>query len=171
MTRQDAISILITFVVGLFAGAYLYLAGFATTFEPPEATSENIYKEFVITGEGYGECEERNNCLSFQLLQNGAYRAILDVSFGESIVKEGSVPRALRLELNNVLTTGVLVEQSITRNVPECRYGDDSTNYRFKITRDEVDYELDSCFSVIDYESKAWLALVKLWNHFSGVEF
>jgi len=171
MTKQDALSILITLVVGFFAGAYLYVAGFATTFEPPEATSENTYKEFVITGEGYGECEERNNCLSFQLLENGSYRAILNVTFGNNKVKEGVIPRAIKQELYRALTPAVLAKESQTLNVPSCRYPENETNYRFRVTRDEVNYVVDTCLSTIDYEGSAWKALAKLWNHFATVEF
>ena len=49
MVHQDKISILITFAVGLAAGMYLYLTGFATTFKLPEVTTENVYTEFVVT--------------------------------------------------------------------------------------------------------------------------
>ena len=73
MTSQDRISIIVTFVFGLLAGSYIYVTGFATTFSPPEAAPEDIYSGLLITGEGYGECEQNNTCFSFQLLENGDY--------------------------------------------------------------------------------------------------
>lgn len=172
MTHQDKISILITFVVGLFAGAYLYVTGFATTFEPPEASSENIYTQFVITGESYGACQEDHSCLSFQVLENGAYRALLQTKDGGTpLAKEGTIPWSLKRELASTLTAAVLTNESKVRPFPLCKYGEIGTNYRFRITRDQVSYTLDTCTSFMDYEGAAWLTLAKLWNHFGNVKW
>jgi hypothetical protein len=172
MTHQDKISIILTFIVGLFAGAYLYVTGFATTFEPPEASSENIYTQFVITGESYGVCETENTCLSFQVLENGAYRALLETRDAKTpLTKEGSIPWSLKRDLADTLTKEVLVLESRFRPLPECKYGAEADNYRFYITRDQVSYTIDTCNSFVDYEGVAWLTLAKLWNHFGSVKW
>jgi len=172
MTHQDKISILITFIVGLLAGAYLYVTGFATTFEPPEASPENIYTQFVITGESYGACQVDHTCLSFQVLENGAYRALLETKDASApLAKEGAIPWSLKRDLADTLTTAVLVRESRMRPLPLCKYGESGTNYRFHVTRDQVSYTLDTCTSMMDYEGVAWLTLAKLWNHFGSVEW
>jgi len=171
MVHQDKISILITFLVGFMAGMYLYLTGFATTFKLPEVTTENVYKEFVITAEAYGACRADNNCLTFQVLENGTYRALFDdPRGGETIVKEGRIPRSVRKELMSALSTEQLLSDTRTWAVPDCRYGADGTNYKFRVTRDEVNYEMDTCLSVINYEGPGWLSLAKLWNYFAALE-
>lgn len=172
MTHQDKISILLTFVVGLFAGSYLYVTGFATTFEPPEASSENIYTQFVITGESYGVCDTTNTCLSFQVLENGAYRALLETTDSNTpLTKEGTIPWSLKRDLAETLTAEVLARESRVRPFPVCKYGEDADNYRFQVTKDQVSYTLDTCTSMMDFEGEAWLTLAKLWNHFGSVKW
>ncbi len=169
LSKQDKLSILITFTVGLFAGVYLYVAGFATTFNLPEVSTGDIYTEFVLIGEGYGACELDNTCLSFQLLENGSYRALYDAADGTTVVKEAVIPRALRRELTNALTANALTVESDLIARP-CRFGDDGTNYRFEITKEGTEYSLDTCRTALDYEGVVWKALAKLWNHLATVE-
>ena len=170
MMQQDIISIFITFVLGFFAGGYLYLTGFAPSFNLPEATSGETYDEFVITGDSYGECESNNSCLSFQLLENGSYRALFDnPAGGDQIIKEDSIPRALKVELKRVLNTEALAKQSEVLSNMDCQFGEEGTNYRFEITRDKVLYTLDTCQTTIDYNASAWLSLLKLWTHFANL--
>lgn len=171
MVHQDKISILITFVFGLFAGGYLYLTGFATTFELPETTTDNVYKEFVITGESFGVCKEQGNCSSFQVLENGAYRNIVEASNQiQPILREGSIPRALRSELMANLTQASLETNSKLKATEECRYGGDTPNFNFKVSLNEVNYTLNTCTSDIDFESPAWKSLAKLWNYFANLK-
>ncbi len=161
MTGQDWISISFTFVVGFFAGIYLYLTGFATTFEPPTVSENNIYEGFVITAESYGVCQEFDDCLSFQVLENGMYRAILQDG-EEQYVNEDKIPLSLRTALKNNLNAVSLTRESESRS-GGCYYEDD--NYRFNITRDGVSYTLDTCNTSINYEGEAWESLSSLWNY------
>lgn len=166
MTRQDILSILITLTVGLLAGAYLYVAGFATTFKLPELNTKEAYSKLVIVGKNYGSCEENLSCLSFQVLEDGTYRAIFDNPAGEQIIKEGTISNSLQSELNKVLTTTTLVGESMMMSDPKCHFSYDTGNYRFKVTRDDSDYSLDTCINDINYTGKTWIVLVKLWNFF-----
>lgn len=171
MTSQDKISIVVTFIFGILAGSYIYVTGFATTFSPPEAAPEDIYSGLLITGEGYGECEQNNTCFSFQLLENGDYRALFDdAGDGHSAAKEGSIPRTLRNELRSSLIVESLVNDSKTRNTLDCEYGYKDTNYKFRVTLNQQDYFLDTCQTTIDYEGSAWASLAKLWNYFATLE-
>ncbi len=166
MKNQDVISIIITFAIGVFAGGYLYLVGFATTFNLPEASTEAIYTKLVIVGESYGECEEDNRCLSFQVLEDGTYRALFDnLDGGEKLVREGTVSSSLMRELKSTLITSTLQAESKILNTPNCYYGSDSTNFRFKVTLDANEYPLDTCLSNINFEGKAWIVLSELWSY------
>lgn len=165
MTAQDKITILFTLVVGFFAGVYLYLTGFATTFEPPEVSTDNIYEGFVITAESYGVCSEFEDCLSFQVLENGMFRAILEDGDNE-LTKEARIPLSLRRELKNALTAPVLLRES-EKIEEDCRYEDD--NYRFSITRDGRSYVLDTCHTDINYDGEAWQSLGSLWNYMANL--
>ena len=171
MTSQDKISIGITFLFGLFVGSYLYVTGFAITFNIPETALEDVYSGLLITGEGYGECEQSNTCLTFQVLENGDYRALFAANGdNDPIVKEGSISRALRNSLGSSLTAESLTLNSKIRSTPDCKYGLNDTNYRFRITLDKQEYLLDTCQTKIDYNGSAWTSLTKLWNYFATLE-
>jgi hypothetical protein len=167
ISRQEKMSFLATFLMGLFAGGYLYLTGFATTFEPPEANDENIYTEFVITATTYGQCEADGNCLSFQVLENGTFRAILEYE-GQKLNKEERIPFSIRTDLRDELTGTVLALDSEIGG-EGCRY--EGSNYRFSVTRDGARYDIDTCETLINYEGKGWPALSKLWNHVSTLDW
>jgi hypothetical protein len=168
MPHQDKVSILITFAIGLVAGGYVYLTGFATTFVPPEATTEEKYEGLIINGESYGECEANNSCLSFQLLGNGTYRAIYtNPETNRKISKDGGISRSLRNELKEVMRPDNLQAQSRLLQVTDCKYGENSTNYKFKVTLNSSEYNLDTCKTNVNYNGQIWLTLVKVWNYFA----
>ncbi len=171
MTHQDKISILITLTIGIFAGAYLYVAGFATTFKLPEISTENIYGDLVLVVESYGQCKEDRNCLSFQLLDDGSYRALFDnPTGGDKIVKEGSIKGGLRKELDKNFTQEALELNSKELTVSGCHFGATSTNYRIRASLKGMDYVMDSCSSTIDYSGTTWQSFVKLWNFFTETD-
>lgn len=168
MPHQDKVSILITFAIGLVAGGYVYLTGFATTFVPPDTTTEDKYGGLIINGESYGECEAENSCLSFQLLGNGTYRAIyINPETNKQISKDGGISRSLRNELKAAMLPAGLLAQSQLMLAPVCKYGEEGTNYKFKVTLNSVEYNLDTCKTSIDYNAQVWLTLVKVWNYFA----
>jgi hypothetical protein len=133
MFHAQKVGILITFFMGVVSGAYLYLTGFATTFKLPEVTTDNIYKEFVITVESYGKCTDSKTCLSFQVLENGSFRAIFDSPIlSKREVKEGRIPLAIRRSIKENLTPTNLQLNTVPLGTPECRYEGD--NYRFRVS-------------------------------------
>jgi len=171
MSKQEISSIIITFLMGLVAGAYLFIYGFSTTFKLPEVTTDDAYTQFVVTGEGYGACDVLDQCLSFQVLENGKYRAILENGDNEPLIKEGSIPRKVNQQLKKNLTAGILNQQSQPLPTSNCRYGPEANNYRYQVSVDLVNYTLDTCQNQIDYNGQAWLSLVGLWNYFTTVKF
>lgn len=159
MTGQDKISILVTFVIGGFVGAYVYVAGFAPTYRLPEAVTQDRYTDLVIVADSYGACAETESCLSFQLLQDGSYRALYGVP---ATSYEGTIPRAQRRQLGEIVATSTLAEVGAD-NLVECYFGDDDTNLRFIITVAGENFLIDSCISDLDYEGALWQSLYKLF--------
>jgi hypothetical protein len=162
MTFQDRISVIVTFVVGLALGFYVYAAGFAPTYSLPEAVLQEEYGDLVIVADAYGACAEDNSCLSFQLLQDGTYRALLGPGGGRSF--EGSISRSLRSTLQTTLASSTLATLALPLAIPTCQYGEAATNFSFLITRDGRNYTLDTCLSAIDYEGPSWQALRELFG-------
>lgn len=161
MTGQDKISILITFTVGVLLGAYVYVAGFMPTYGLPDAVLQDEYSDLVIIADAYGSCAAEASCLSFQLLQDGSYRALVGTD-KETQTYTGSIPRRLRLELAEVLSTSTL-STSISQSRQECYFGDEATNLRFIVTVHGSNYQIDSCTSDIDYSGAVWSSLYELF--------
>jgi len=168
MSTQERLSLALTFMIGLIVGAYLYTTGFATTFKLPEANDAGVYKGFVINGESFGDCQVEESCVSFQILENGSYRAIFDTdSQGQKdSVKKGRLPRQLRLDLQRNLTAPELAVISQPQATPECQYV--GTNFSFKVSLDEVEYKINTCVSDIDYEGAAWASLTAALNYIAS---
>ncbi len=163
ITKQDRLSILITFTIGLVAGFYFYLTGYSFKFSG--ISKEDTYSDFSIVGEAYGNCQ-REGCLSFQLLSDGSYRVLVKKTNVGTVSKEGIIPRSLRTELTRNVDTKILKQQSQKGLATNCASSDGGVDYKFKITRAGEDYELDTCKTRVAYDSGAWGSLAKLWNHF-----
>jgi len=169
MTRQDGMSLLITFVIGLVAGGYFYVTGFS--FKTFGITTQDTYEDFAIVGESYGNCDSEGGCSSFQLLADGSFRLLHNSQdVGNELVKEGNITRSLRKELERNLTIPVLEEQSEKVRASNCASDAQAVDYSFNVTLDGKDYLLDTCKTAVIYESKAWTSLAKLWNYFETLE-
>jgi hypothetical protein len=169
MNRQDGLSILITFVIGVVVGGYFYLTGFSLkTFS---TTTQDTYKDFAIVGESYGDCGSVNGCASFQLLGDRSYRVLHNSQdIGNELIREGDISNSLRKELQKNLVVSVLEQQSEETSASNCASGNDGIDYSFRVTLDGENYLLDTCKTAVEYDSKAWLSLAKLWNYFIALK-
>lgn len=147
----------------------MYLNGFAPTYKLPTVEKEEVYKNFVLTGDSYGACVELKACLSFQVLSDGSFRAIYD-STGEKYAIEGKITRILHKEIAKVFTKELLTTQSVKNNELGCRYGKDDTNWRFTVNYNDEVYTLNTCGSNIDYEGPTWDYLKKMVNFINTYE-
>lgn len=166
MTFQDKVSIIITFVFGAIVGSYLYFAGYATTFTLPEADTNEIYADLVITADSYGKCEETNTCFAFQIIGDGSYRAIFDAT-GQKIVKEASISSVLNRQLKATLIPAELTLDSTLLVEPFCTEVINDTYFRYNISVDSTTYTLDTCTTDIRYDGPVWTVLKKAWIELS----
>jgi hypothetical protein len=163
MTHQDKISIIITFVCGFFVGAYLYISGFAPTYMLPDAVSEDTYGGLVIVADSYGECAESEGCLSFQLLNDREFSAKIG-RLSNAYSYDGEISKKLYYALLTELSTSSLSQVAQSPDSLVCRYGEVGTNFRFLITLSGENYTVDTCRSLLDYESPLWLTLSELFG-------
>lgn len=166
MNRQEATSILITFVVGFVAGGYFYMNGHS--FKMSDTANQDAYSGLIIEGNSYGNCESTDGCLSFQLLSDGSYVVLLDDEPRKA--KDGFIPASLANELKNQLTQTELNAQSQKQIFSNCVSEQDGVDYTFRVTLEEEEYVIDTCRTSVKYNSFAWLALAKLWNHFQTLK-
>lgn len=153
-----------TFFVGVTAGAYIFLVGFASTVATLEVPDQEKIEELVIESDVYGGCREA--CPSFQVLGDGSYRYLYSVSYDEpQVIQSGSIPFSLRRELLKNLTTQALTTQSQSITPAICSSYSDGIDVRYTITRDGSKYILDTCGTRVDTNSPLWISVKKIWDY------
>lgn len=167
MKKQDILSILITFVVGFFAGGYLYVSSFAPLASKVAVPSAERVSEFTIVSEVYGGC--RDKCPSFQVVDNGNYRYLHTVRVGEDqVLERGTLPLTYRRNLKARLTERELQLQSQETSPAFCNSFTDGLDVRYEITLDGTEYVLDTCGTNVDSASSMWVTLDSVWEYLEG---
>ena len=168
MKKQDALSIIITFLVGVVAGVYMYLgnaAGWLAELATPDATE--VATAFVIVGDVYGGC--RTACPSFQVSHDGSYRYLYTPAAGaEQVLREGTLPRQLQRQLTDSLTPAALAAQSQAIQPAVCNSYTDGIDVVYDISYAGEQYTLDSCGTAVVAESVLWVTLGDIWTHFES---
>jgi len=164
MKKSDTLSILITFLVGIVVGVYLYVVGFAPTVATLEVPSQERIEALVIESDVYGGC--RDACPSFQVLGDGSYRYLYSVSFDEpQVIESGTIPFALRRDLRKNLTSEALEAQSQPIAPAVCNSFSDGIDVRYRVTREGKEYVLDTCGTKVNTDSPLWLSIKKIWDY------
>lgn len=167
--KSEKLSIMITFGVGFAGGFYLYLTDFAARIVEFTTPDYGTVSEFTIVGEVYGGC--RSACPSFQLLSDGSYRYLYTPSVGaEQVIRRGTVPLSVQQQLQQSVVVSELREQSKTIRPASCRSFTDGVDVSYDITVEGASYQLDSCGTAVDGDSKLWLALGAVWSYFQAPE-
>jgi hypothetical protein len=170
-SRKDYLVMIMTFVVGIISGFYLYVTAFAPQFDEYVGQTEAMYEDFVLEGSQYGGDRMGGTAPSFQVLENGSYRYLPYTAEGEvAEAREGVLPRALFSEVKQTLTADALEisSQIVTRG--DCFSYVDGRDFNYSVTLDGVEYTLDTCTTALSTGSIMNTALDKLWNYFETVE-
>jgi hypothetical protein len=164
MKKQDILSILMTFFVGVVAGSYLFIVGFAPTIATLAVPSQEKLDALVIESDVYGGC--RDDCPSFQVLGDGSYRYLYTADVSEpQVIVNGKIPGAMRRDLQRTLTVEALTTQSQRTNPTACASFADGIDVRYYVTRNGVEYTLDTCGTNVDTDSPLWLNIKKIWDY------
>lgn len=167
MRKQDLVSILITFVVGLVGGGYLYVSGFAEIASKVAVPTEEELSELSITADLYGGC--KNSCSSFRVLSDGSYKVIRTSEDGEVNTIEGVLPLKLQSKMRNVLLEEELQRQSEPFSPTKCSSYTDGIDAVYEVTVDSNVYVIDSCGTMADGNSDLWIFLNELWAYFTKI--
>lgn len=149
MKRQDIINIVVTFIVGVIVGAYLFVYGFNPQYEQVTNWTEEV-GTFSVAGEAYGGCKRGGICASFQITDRGAYKTFPAVSAGEErIPTEGILPSAVYRDLRNAFTGDSLVvlEEPVTSN--GCASATNGIDYRLRVSLSSEQFVLDTCTTAL----------------------
>lgn len=169
MKKHDVLSILVTFLVGFFAGGYFYLtnfAGFVSAVETPDAEKIAV---FTIVADVYGGC--RSTCPSFQIQNDGTYRYLYTPAAGEDkVMRKGELPPSVMRELRRVVTEAELERQSVPTQPAVCDSYVDGIDVTYEITLDGMVYTLDSCGTAVSGSGELWVGLQSIWDYFETGE-
>ncbi len=167
MEKQDLLTILITFVVGVFAGGYLYLTIFATYVDKIEVPDVEKASEFSIIGDTYGGC--RNQCASFQVLSDASFKYLYTpTTGGEQQILEGTLSRTLQNRVDHALVVSELQRQSVEVVKTDCKSHADGIDVVYEITLKGEKYVIDSCGTAADGDSELWKVLAEIWQSFGS---
>jgi hypothetical protein len=168
MKKSDILSILITFIFGLFAGAYLYLTGFASFESKITIPDVKGVSKFTIVGDVYGGCQD--TCPSFQITDDGSYRYIYTPAVNaEKVLQQGKLSYELYKKLQKVLTENELVRQSRPIKPATCNSYVDGIDVVYEITLNNKVYTINSCGTSADAESELWITLGEVWTYYETI--
>ncbi len=165
MTRQDFISVAITFIMGVFGGSYLYLTSFTYFTDQSGVPDAASFSDFSLVSDIYGSCMDA--CPSFQVVNDGTYRHLYTPSVGaEPILRQGVLPINLQRSLGSVLDKEQLETQSEPREVTVCNSDHDGIDVIYEVTLNKEVYVLDSCGTNIVDDSDLWLTFNSVWDYY-----
>lgn len=167
--NQDLILMVSTFLIGIMAGGYLYIVGFAPQFSDylDDNQTESVYEDFVIDGEMYG-LDTISSTASFQVLKNGSFRYIPAGEIDSANIKEGLVPKSIWADIKNNLTEKNLTTYVIEQEQLNCPTLE-NPGYRYAVTLNSKKYSLDTCKTNFSSNNQSALALENLWNYFRNL--
>ncbi len=168
--RQELLSVLVTFLIGFIAGAYLYLVGYAPQFQASQGVDDAETSELVIVGQMYGGMRV-GLPPSFQVNEDGTYR-YLPFSENPDVpapAVSGELPSDLRRAVVGALSERALTAAA-TEVTPEmCAQMVDGVDYRYLISFGGTEYRLDTCGTDFSHEAGMGPVLMELWTYFDTI--
>ncbi len=166
MKRQQLFVLIFTFIVGLFAGFYVYVTGFAPEHQNVVPRDEKVLgNDFAIRAEQIGGCArmEGSVCPSFELLSNRSYKYIKAHNLHEETPDPltGYLPRAEFESVRRMIENDNLLE--FQKPGSYCGAASDGIDYKYDVIVDGISYELNSCGTQF-YGTALYKEMLKLWE-------
>jgi hypothetical protein len=168
---QDKVILISAFAIGIFAGAYLFLMGYAPVFGSSKVPSQPAMTKFTIESDSYGGSGE-GIPPSFQILSDGTYRYIpqTDAMATSAIagLKQGNIPDSLMKSLRKKLTTTnlTLASRAVTPN--QCASMAGGFDYHYRISVSGAEFTLDTCSTALTPDSDAGIVLQQVWEYLTS---
>ncbi len=169
MEKDDLVSIIITIVIGLVGGAYLYVAHFTKLYGQDDVDTQEEQAQFSLVGEAYGSCSA--NCPAFQVKNDGSYRYRYYTEVNQPpTVREGRLPLSEQRTLRRALDEVLLSKQSELISIGTCNSATGGIDIKYSVVYKTQQYNLDSCSTAVDSEGEIWLAFSAIWQYLQTVE-
>ncbi len=166
--KQDIIVLISSFIIGIIAGSYFFISGFAPTFEEAELPSNNsttATDALVIESEQYGGLRVAGSVPTFRLTNDGVYRYVPLTPAGETVSPATGMIRASTMaDLVASINATVLADSAAPYTPEFCAQMVDGVDYRYTITWKGETYKLDTCGTHFTHESPLGIILLNIWN-------
>jgi len=156
----------LTFVTGVFIGAYIYVSAFKPVYAPEGLSKDEMSaSDFSVIGQAYGGFHTKDYIQpSFRLLADGSYSFVEGGTGANSLdVVEGKLSGSLLNEVRDVIYQGSLESLSQPVNNKSCVSAADGIDYEYKVSLDGESYKLDTCLTNLDYNDELAEVFYKIW--------
>ncbi len=166
MTGSDMMLIVMTFLLGIFSGAYLYVDIFVPKYGNTGVDSKS---EFEIIADQYGGCARDGGCSSFILRKDRSFVYIKGHQTSEEkATKEGKISAKQFKDLKKALNTlnlSMLAEKVKSRT---CASYVDGIDYSYRVLDNNIEYILDTCTTKFGSSDALKGILFDLWSVMEG---
>jgi len=168
MQRKDEMTIVVTFLMGLVAGFYFYLTGFAPQVEKVRqevfTSDETEARSLLIEARQYGGCERRQGCASFLVRGDGSYSYLAGSALAGVTPESGTLSRSLRQQISQHITPQKIALAEVARESDTCDSYVDGIDLAYSITIDNVLYYIDTCTTELVNNPAVETTLLNIWN-------
>lgn len=165
MEVRDWFILIFTFVVGLFAGMYLYVTAYYPIYGGVDDRTVIEAGEFSIIGVTYGGFTTPGYVHpSFRLEDSGAYDYFPG---GETVgeKEEGAVPHELMVLVERAVAGSDLARLATPVSGKNCMSYADGIEHEYNIETAEGSYDLDTCTTVFSNGTALGQALLEVWRY------
>ncbi len=164
MKGQQITTIGFTFFVGIAAGFYLYVIGFApqvakVTDTLGLDTTGAVYEGLVIEASAYGNCDDM--CMSYQIRNDRKFTIVI----GDANPTVGELPRGVWGELEALTATGTLAAYALPSEAIACASDANGSDTQYDIAHNGEVYTLDTCRTNFSKESQLAEKLDEIENY------
>ncbi len=143
MRGTDAVMIFLTFLTGLFMGAYLYVSVFAPDYANDDGVVAVDEVSFSLQGEAYGGCRMTGgDCGRFTL---AASRAFTYLPPGDDSEQKGFIDHATLGMVMDTIEAVPSLERLTEATNTRCNAAFDGIDYRYRLIYEGEEYEFTTC--------------------------
>lgn len=151
-----------TLLMGMFAGAYLYLTVYAPTYESDVANPDSISPDAtVIEGQMYGDCDKNNTCGSFRLIDDRSYRYI---AYTGAKIEQGKLASDVSDKVFNAVGTIIFFDDAKPITQGSCSSQSGGIDFTYTVTHKQDVYTFDTCTTALAYDQKFQTDLLAIWK-------
>jgi hypothetical protein len=151
-----------TFIMGMFAGAFVFVTIYAPEQAKDETTeSANRLDAIVMEGRMYGGCEEQDACGSFRLVDDRTYSYI---AYPDADIEKGRLPSDVIESVFETVGTEAFFTATRATSPSNCTSYVDGVDYAYDVSFEGETYTLDTCTTALAQNEALQATLAPIWE-------